>query len=136
MPATHYSEAALARRQEKLDAARAFPGRIPAALAVGKTVAEVAGTVEEPVLVFTDGSFLLLRAHEPQGSALYDTLLGAREALAARHPAALDVLERCAEAEAEAMRLARMEKILGAVETNLPAVPELRQALFDLLDEG
>jgi hypothetical protein len=34
------------------------------------------------------------------------------------------------------MRLARMEKVLGAVETNLPRVPELREELRRLLERA
>ena len=50
-------------------------------------------------------------------------------------PEAYAELDRRIAVEREAMRLARMEKVLGAVETNLPQIPELREELRRLLGD-
>jgi hypothetical protein len=134
MPTTHHSEAALERRREKFEYVAAFPGLLPAwSAAVGKTVAAVVEHAEAQVVVFTDGCFLVTRRGPAAGDALLSAIDGAREALQPHHAAHLEELDRRVHAEREAMRLARMEKVLGAVENNLPQIPELRDALRDLL---
>ncbi|HTE21276.1 MAG TPA: hypothetical protein VK689_23165, partial [Armatimonadota bacterium] len=130
MPTTHYSEAALDRRREKFAYLEAFPGLLRDwDEAAGKTVASVVAAEDERVLVFTDGCFLIARPGPVSGDALLKAVEAARPALATHQPDALAELDRRAAAEGEAMRLARMEKVLGAVETNLPRVPELREEL-------
>jgi hypothetical protein len=135
MPSTRHSEAALERRREKLEYAASFPGMLRDwAACEGKTVERVAGTPGAPVVVFTDGTFLLAQPGAPKAEEALAALESAREALRAHHPEALAELDRRAAAEKEAMRLARMEKVLGAVESNLPRVPELRDELRRLLE--
>ncbi len=137
MPATRYGEAALDRRREKLEYAASFPGLLRDwAEAAGKTVAAVAGAGESRVIVFTDGSLLVARPGPASGNELLDAIESAREALAPYRADALRELDERAAAEREAVRLARMERILGAVETNLPRVPELREELRKLLADG
>ena len=135
MPTTHYSEAALERRREKFACLEAFPGLLRDwSDARGKTVEQVVVAADERVLVFTDGCFLVARPGPVSGEALQKAVEAARPALEAHQGEALAELDRLAAAEREAMRLARMEKVLGAVETNLPQVPELREELRRLLD--
>jgi len=126
----------MARRREKLAHAEAFPGRLTElAAAAGKTLA---GSVQSgsapPLLVFADGTWCFA-GETPQRGELVDALLAARELLAPHHAEALAELDRCIAAEAEAMRLGRMEKVVAAIYSNLPAIPELRDELRRVLDE-
>ena len=135
MPTTHYSEAALDRRREKFAYLEAFPGLLRCWDEVaGKTIASVVTAEEECIIVFTDGCFLVARPGPVSGDALLKAVEAARSALSTHQADAFAELDRRAAAEGEAMRLARMEKVLGAVETNLPRVPELREELRRLLD--
>jgi|GEM_PF-263122 len=135
MPTTHHSEAALARRKEKLEFARAFPGMLTDwARAAGRTVKRVCQAPAAAVLFFTDGSFLIARPDTLSNDELLNTLDAVREELQQAQPAGFAELQRKIDAEREAMRKARMEKVLGAVETNLPAIPELRAELRLLLE--
>jgi diglucosylglycerate octanoyltransferase len=135
MPTTHYSEAALERRREKFAYAEEFPGLLKEWREVaGKTVEAVAVAEEARVVLFTDGCFLVARPGPAAGEPLMAAIESVREALRKHRPEALDQLDRLAASEREAMRLARMEKVLGAVETNLPQVPELREELRRLLE--
>ena len=137
MPTTYYSEAALQRRSEKFAFAAAFPGRLASFRETeGKTIAAAAPHDEGWVLVFTDGTFIHAAPGAGSRDGLLAAILAAREALVPFHGQALDELDRRIEAEREAMRLARMEKVLGAVETNLPQIPELRSELRRVLDEA
>jgi hypothetical protein len=135
MPTTHLSEAALERRREKVALVQQFPGRLESwEEAVGRTVAGTAGPPGTTLLVFTDGTFLLAAPGSSRPDDLLAALLAARDLLAPHRHAALYELDRRVAAEQEAMRLARMEKVIGAVETNLPEIPELREALLRVLE--
>ncbi len=134
---TEYSEAALARRREKFAHVAAFPGMLPDwGAATGRTVAAIASEGEARLVLFTDGCFLVSGTGPDRGDALLTVLNAAGEVLAAAQPGGWDELQQRIAAETEAMRLARMEKVLGAVETNLPRIPELRAALRALVAEG
>src|SRR5712691_11309471 len=135
--ATHLSEAALKKRVERQRHLAEFPGRLAAwEDAVGKTVAVVArvsGRVEQWAVAFSDGTFLLARPAEATPEAIEAALAGLRGALEAHHAEAFALLDQLQAEGAEAMRLARMEKVLGAVRSNLPQIPELRAELLRVL---
>jgi diglucosylglycerate octanoyltransferase len=131
-----YSEAALARRQEKFAYAENFPGLLRDwSDAEGKRVESVAPLGEGALVLFEDGTFF----HAVPGPVLGDPLLRvleeSRPALSRHRARELAELDRRIAAEQEAMRLARMEKVLGAVRTNLPHIPELREELIRLLED-
>jgi diglucosylglycerate octanoyltransferase len=132
-----FSEAALAKRADRTRYLECFPGRLPGwDAAVGKTVAAVAriaGRVEQLAVAFSDGTFLLTRPAEMTPEAVEAALVGLRAILELHHAAAFATLDRLQAEEAEAMRLARMEKVLGAVQSNLPQIPELRSELLRIL---
>jgi hypothetical protein len=134
---SEYSEAALAKRAERARQVEAFPGRLASwEAAVGKRVAAVApvvGREERQAVAFEDGSFLLTGQAEATPEAIMAALDGLRPVLEAHHSDAYGALDQLRAEEGEAMRLARMEKVLGAVQTNLPQIPELRAALLRLL---
>ena len=134
---SHWSEAALAKRAERMQHLKEFPGRLADwESAVGKTVVAVAlvpGRSEQVAVAFADGCFLMAHPTAPTPEAVAGALAGLRDALEPRHVQAYAELDRLRAEEAEAMRLARMEKVLGAVQANLPQVPELRAELLRLL---
>ena len=136
MPETRFSEAALARRRERHEYVATFPGLIGSwGEAVGKSVEVVVGGAAAQVVVFTDGSFLVAGSGPPDGEALLAALDTGRTVLAHHQREGYAELDRRLAAEREAMRLARMEKVIGAVETNLPQIPELRERLKRLLPD-
>jgi hypothetical protein len=136
---THFSEAALAKRAERMRHIEGFPGRLADwDGAVGKIVAAVAhvpGRPEQVAVAFADGCFLVTGPAEATPQAVESALAGLRDALESRHAEAYADLDRLRAEEAEAMRLARMEKVLGAVQANLPQIPELRAELLRILGE-
>lgn len=130
------SEAALARRREKHEYAERFPGLLRDwSEAAGKRVECVVPAGEGVLVVFEDATFLLALPGPASGDPLLRALQEGRPALQRYRPAEVAELDRLAAAEREAMRLARMEKVLGAVRTNLPHIPELREELRRLLQE-
>lgn len=134
MPSTRYSEQALELRREKSEYAAAFPGLLRDwREARGKSVEAVCGTGRASVLVFGDGSFIVGEPGPAGAEELLQALDSAHAVLGRHAPDAVKELDRRIGAEREAIRLARMEKVLGAVETNLPQIPELREQLLLLL---
>jgi len=137
MPTTHYSQAALECRREKAEHVLAFPGLLRSWVeAAGKRVERVVKHADVCLVVFDDGCSLVARSGPDRADDLLAVLQAARGALEPHQAAAYAELDRLAAAEREAMRLARMEKVLGAVETNLPQVPELREELKRLLGDA
>ncbi len=138
MPTTHYSEAALSQRREKYEFARSFPGLLASwAEAGGKVVhgCIASGPSGEITLVcFTDGTIIPALQRTLTQDELLGALLAAHDVLASFHPEAAAELAHRVRSEREAMRKARMEKVLGAVETNMPEIPELRDELLRLLE--
>ena len=95
---THYSEAALAKRAERVRHLETFPGRLAGwEEAVGRTVASVVrvpGRVEQLAVAFSDGTFLLAREGEATAEAIEGALAGLRGSLEAHHAEALAMLDR------------------------------------------
>jgi len=56
-------------------------------------------------------------------------------ALEPKHPKAYAEYDRLARLDKEALRAARLEKIIGAIENNLEQIPELKDRLRRLVDE-
>jgi len=132
---SEYSEAALARRAEKQALVLSFPGRLADPKAAGgKTVACVETVDETTLILFADQTFLLVGPAATRADTLLQQILSLEHPLAQAQPEGWAELHRRIRAEEEAMRLARMEKVLGAVETNLPQIPELRSELLRLLE--
>ncbi len=104
----------------------------------GKTIESVTPWPSKPaaaVLVFTDGSFLIAPPLAPEPWELRDGLAAARSALEPRHKDAYAEYDRLVRKDQDALRAARLEKIIGAVQNNLEQIPELKDRLRQLVDE-
>ena len=113
-----------------------FPGRLLSLeQAVGKVVLSTWGEGSDRLVLFADGTFFLASDWAGSLDELQDLLLKVRSLVEPHQREAFAALEALQAEETEAMRLGRMEKILGAVAANLPQIPELREALLGLLGE-
>lgn len=125
--------------QEKVAFMKRFPGLTLAWDQVqGKTVEAVMPLSSKPgaaVLVFSDGSFTVVPPLEPEPWELGDGLGVARQVLEPKHPQAYQEYDRLARTDKEALRAARLEKILGAIQNNLDQIPELKDRLRQLVDK-
>jgi hypothetical protein len=104
----------------------------------GKTVQAVVpltGKQGGAVLVFTDGSYMIAPPVNPEAWELGQALLDARRYLEPRHPDAYREFDRLTREDRDALKSARLEKILGAIENNVEHIPELKDRLKQLVKE-
>jgi predicted RNase H-like HicB family nuclease len=87
------------------------------------------------VLVCTDGSFMVVSPMAPEPSVLGEALAAAREALEPAHQEAYIEYDRLVKKDRDALKSARVEKILGAIHNNLEQHPELKDRLKELVKE-
>ncbi len=131
-------EAKWQANQAKVAYMKSFPGLATAWDQVrGKTVEAVAPMRTKrgaAVLVFTDGSFVVAPPLAPEPWELTESLEVARPMLEPRHPAAFAEYDRLVRQDQEALRAARLEKILGAIQNNLEQIPELKDRLRQLVE--
>lgn len=124
--------------QEKVAFMKRFPGLLAAwEQTRGKTIEAVKPLRAKPeaaVLVFTDGSFTIAAPIRPEPAELGDGLAAARAELEPRHQAAYTEWDRLVRKDREALRTARAEKILGAIQNNLEQIPELKDQIRRLVD--
>lgn len=125
--------------QAKVVFMKQFPGLAPSWTELqGKTleaVAPLSGKAGAAVLVFSDGSFVIAPPLAPEPWELTEGLGVARKALEPKHPEAYAEFDRLTHQDKEALRTARLEKIIGAIENNLERIPELKDRLRRLVDE-
>ena len=125
--------------QEKVAFMKKFPGLILSWDDIaGKTVEAVAPLKSKPgatVLVFTDGAFVVAPPLAPEPWELTDGLTAARPMLEPKHAQAFQQYDRLVKQDKEALRSARLEKILGAIQNNLEQIPELKDRLRQLVDK-
>jgi hypothetical protein len=125
--------------QAKVAFMKQFPGLETSWVPLqGKTIVAVAPLTGKPgaaVLVFSDGSFLVAPPIAPEPWELTDGLGAARKVLEPTHPEAYDEYDRLVKQDKEALRAARLEKIIGAIENNLEQIPELKNRLRRLVNE-
>src|SRR5262245_11280025 len=112
-----YAEEAMEKRKARQAFVWAFPGRLDRwEEAVGKRVAHLhTGRDGASLVLFDDGTFLVTGAWAGSPDDLQTLFQDARALLEPHQPDAFAQLDRLLIAEAEAMRLGRMEKVLGAV---------------------
>lgn len=125
--------------QEKVAYTKQFPGLTLDWTGVqGKTVLAVVpltGKAGAAVLVFTDGAYAIVPPFAPEAWEFGQALVDARPHLANRHPEAYAEFDRLVQRDRDALRAARLEKILGAIENNVEQMPELKDRLKALVKE-
>lgn len=124
--------------QEKVAFMKRFPGLLGAwEHTRGKTIEAVKPLTAKPdaaVLVFSDGTFTVAAPIKPEPHELGDGLKAARPELEARHREAYAEWDRLVRRDQEALRAARAEKIIGAIQNNLEQIPELKDRIRRLVD--
>ena len=124
---------------DKVAIMKQFPGLLGnwEALA-GKTIKAVIalkGKQGAAVLVCTDGTFTIVPPMAPEPYELGEALAVARTILEPTHQAAYVEYDRLVKKDRDALRSARVEKILGAIHNNLEQMPELKDRLKELVKE-
>lgn len=124
---------------EKVAFSKQFPGlSLNWDAVTGKTVEAVTpltGKQGAAVVSFTDGSFLVVPPLAPEPWELGQALVDARKHLEPKHREAYQEYDRLAHKDKEALRSARLEKIIGAIQNNLEQIPELKDRLKNLVKE-
>jgi hypothetical protein len=124
---------------EKVAFIKQFPGLVFAWQEVsGKTVQSVIPLPSQAgaaAIVFTDGSFLFAPPLLTQPKELGEGLAAVRSVLEAHYPEAYMKYDRLVQQDKEATKAARLEKILGAIQTNVHQIPELRDRIRQLVRE-
>ena len=124
---------------EKVAFMKQFPGLLSSwEEAEGKTLRTaipLKSKTGSMALVFSDGSFCVTPSCTPEPYELGECLQVARSQLEAVHTAAYAEYDRLVKKDREALRAARLDKILGAIQNNLELIPELKDRLKDLVKE-
>ncbi|MBX3302643.1 MAG: hypothetical protein KF693_10550 [Nitrospira sp.] len=124
---------------EKVAFAQQFPGLVLNWHACeGKTIRSVLPLTGKPgamVIVFTDASFTIAPPLALEPWAIGQALVDARVQLEPAHQAAYAEYDRLTKKDKEALRTARLEKILGAIHNNLEQIPELKDRLKELIKD-
>ena len=124
---------------EKVAFTKQFPGLLldwPSC--AGKVVQAVVPLTGKPgaaVIIFTDATFSVVSPLTPEPWALGQALIDAREHLESDHRAAYAEYDRLVKKDKDALKSARLEKIVGAIENNLEQIPELKDRLRALVKE-
>ena len=125
--------------QEKVAFTKQFPGlTLDWKACEGKTVQAVVpltGRQGAAVIVFRDGSFVVVPPLSPEPWELGQALLDARSQLEPTHQTAYATFDRLARNDKDALKAARLEKIVGAIQNNLEQIPELKERLKELVKE-
>jgi diglucosylglycerate octanoyltransferase len=125
--------------QDKVAFTKQFPGlTLDWKLCEGKTVQAVlplTGKQGAAVVVFTDGSFTVAPALNPEPWELGQALVDARTHLEPKHQAAYVEYDRLSKNDKDALKSARLEKIIGAIQNNVEQIPELKDRLRELVKE-
>ena len=124
---------------EKVAFMKKFPGLLGSweSLA-GKTIKAVIplkGKQGTAVLVCADGTFTIVPPMASEPYELGEALTMARTLLEPTHQAAYVEYDRLVKKDKDALKSARVEKILGAIHNNLEQHPELKDRLKDLVKE-
>jgi len=124
---------------EKVAFMKRFPGLFgnwdPLAGKTIKAVIPLKGKQGAAVLVCTDGTFTVVHPMAPEPSELGEALAAARALLEPMHQAAYGEYDRLVKKDKDALKSARIEKILGAIQNNLEQHPELKDRLKELVKE-
>jgi hypothetical protein len=124
---------------EKVAFTKRFPGLLLEWQSCqGKTVEAVTpltGKQGAAVVTFTDGSYVVVPPLAPEAWEFGQALIDARPYLEPSHRDAYKEYDRLALKDKDALRSARLEKILGAIHNNVEHIPELKDRLKALVKE-
>ena len=122
---------------EKVAFMKKFPGLLENWPALeGKSIKAVIplkGKQGAAALVFSDGSFTIAPPMAAEPYELGEALEAARTYLEPIHAAAYKDYDLLVKKDREALRTARLEKIVGAIQNNLEQIPELKERLKELV---
>ena len=125
--------------QEKVAFTKQFPGlTLDWHTCTSKTVQAVVsltGKQGAAVVVFTDGTFTIVPPLAPEAWEFGQALIDARAQLESQHQSAYVEYDRLAKKDKDALKSARADKIIGAIENNLEQIPELKDRLKALVKE-
>jgi hypothetical protein len=124
---------------EKVAFMKQFPGLLGNWEAVaGKTIEAVImlkGKQGAAAIVFSDGTFTIAPPMASEPYELGEALAGARTLLEPKHQKAYVEYDRLVKKDKDALKSARLEKIVGAIQNNLEQIPELKDRLKALVKE-
>ncbi len=124
---------------EKVAFMKQFPGLLESWEALkGKTIEAVIplkGKQGAAAVICTDGTFIVTPPMGAEPYELGETLTAGRSLLEPKHADAYREYDRLVSKDKEALKQARLEKIIGAIENNLAQIPELKERLKALVKE-
>ena len=124
---------------EKVAFMKQFPGLLGSWEALkGKTIEAVIplkGKQGSAAVICSDGTFLVAPPMAVEPYELRETLTVDRSLLRPNHAGSYQEYARLVKHDQEALRQARLEKILGAIENNLAQIPELKERLKALVKD-
>lgn len=124
---------------EKVAFMKQFPGLLGQWEALtGKsilTVIPLKGKQGAAAIVCTDGTFTIAPPMATEPYELGEALTVARAYLEPKHQAAFTEYDRLVKKDKDALKAARADKIIGAIENNLEKIPELKERLKALVKE-
>ena len=125
--------------QEKVAFMKQFPGLLGSWDALkNKTIEAVIplkGKQGAAAIICSDGSFTVAPPMATEPYELGETLAVGRSLLEPKHGSAYREYDLLARKDKEALKQARLEKIIGAIENNLQQIPELKERLKALVKE-
>jgi hypothetical protein len=124
---------------EKVSFMKRFPGLIGNWESIAgksiETVIMLKGKQGAAAIVFTDGTFTIAPPMAAEPYELGEALGAARPFLEPKHGEAYAEYDRLVKKDRDALKSARLEKILGAIQNNLEQIPELKDRLKALVKE-
>lgn len=124
---------------EKVAFMKEFPGLLGSWDALkGKTIEAVIplkGKQGAAAIICSDGSFTVAPPMMTEPYELGETLTAGRSFLEPKHGPAYREYDRLTKKDKDALKQARLEKIIGAIENNLEQIPELKERLKALVKE-
>jgi hypothetical protein len=124
---------------EKVAFMKQFPGLLGNWEALrGRTIEAVIplkGKQGAAAIIFTDGTFTVAPPMVTEPYELGETLAAARRLLEPKHQKAYVEYDRLVKQDKDALKSARLEKIVGAIQNNLEHIPELKDRLKALVKE-
>lgn len=86
-------------------------------------------------IICSDGTFTIAPPMMTEPYELGETLTAGRSILEPKHSKAYGEYDRLVLKDKDALKAARLEKIIGAIENNLEQIPELKERLKALVKE-